>query len=269
MTRVAVGLEYDGTAYSGWQHQPHARTVQGELERAFARVAAHPVELTAAGRTDAGVHALGQVAHFDTSAVRTERAWVLGANSEARQDVRVLWACAVASDFHARHSALSRTYRYLILDAPIRPSLDRHRVCWSRRPLDADAMHRAAQVFAGEHDFAAFRAAECQSRSTVRRVLAIEVAREGALVALTVRANAFLHHMVRNIAGALLAVGTGDRDLEWVRAALDSRDRTRAGVTAPPQGLYLTSVEYPMECGLAAAGGRGRGTPWLAATARV
>jgi tRNA pseudouridine38-40 synthase len=269
MTRVAVGLEYDGTAFSGWQQQSHARTVQGELERAFAQVAAHPVELTAAGRTDAGVHALAQVAHFDTSVERTDRAWVLGANSLAGSDVRVLWARPVAADFHARYSALSRTYRYVILDAPIRPSLDRHRVCWSRRPLDAHAMHAAAQVFAGEHDFAAFRAAECQSRSTVRRVVSIAVAREGALVTLAVRANAFLHHMVRNLAGALIAVGTGDRDEEWIRAVLASRDRTCAGVTAPPQGLYFAAVEYPAEYSLPPDGAPLRAAPWLAATARV
>jgi tRNA pseudouridine38-40 synthase len=269
MTRVAVGLEYDGTAFSGWQYQPHARSVQGELARAFGQVAAHPIELIAAGRTDAGVHALAQVAHFDTSAERTERAWVLGANREAAEDVRVLWARPAAADFHARYSALSRTYRYLILDAPVRPSLDRDRVCWSRRPLDADAMHRAAQVFAGEHDFAAFRAAECQSRSTVRRVVSIDVARQGTLVALTVRANAFLHHMVRNLAGALLAVGAGDRDEAWIRAVLASRDRTRAGVTAPPQGLYFTAVEYPAKCGLPPTDAGWRVSPWLAAATRV
>jgi tRNA pseudouridine38-40 synthase len=267
MSRVAVGLEYDGTAFSGWQYQPHARTVQGDLQSALARVAAHPVALTAAGRTDAGVHALAQVAHFDTDVERTERAWVYGANSEAEADVRVLWARPVPADFHARYSALSRTYRYLILDTPLRPSLDRHRVCWSRLPLDATAMHAAAQVFAGDHDFAAFRAAECQSRSTVRRVLAIEVVRETGLIAVTVRANAFLHHMVRNLAGALIAVGKGERDEEWLREVLASRDRTRAGVTAPAQGLYFTAVEYPETYGLPAAS-RGAGV-WLAATARV
>src|SRR5262245_3146466 len=162
MTRVALGLEYDGTEFAGWQLQGHARTVQGELQRALSFVANHPVELTAAGRTDAGVHALAQVAHFETHASRTERGWVLGANSESRADVRVLWARVVGEEFHARYSALSRTYRYVILDDPVRPSLDRHRVCWSRRPLQADIMHAAAQALTGEHDFAAFRAAECQ-----------------------------------------------------------------------------------------------------------
>ena len=269
MSRVAVGLEYDGTAFSGWQYQPHARTVQGELQTALARVAAHPVLLTAAGRTDAGVHAFAQVAHFETSVERTERAWVYGANSEAAADVRVLWARPVADDFHARYSALSRTYRYLILDTPLRPSLDRNRVCWSRRPLDAVAMHAAAQVFAGEHDFAAFRASECQSKSTVRRVLAINVVRETGLVAVSVRANAFLHHMVRNLAGALIAVGTGDRNEDWLREVLASRDRTRAGVTAPAQGLYFTAVEYPGDCGLPSVEASRDARVWLAATSRV
>jgi tRNA pseudouridine38-40 synthase len=250
MTRVALGLEYDGTGFSGWQFQTHARTVQGELQRALGRVADHEVELTAAGRTDAGVHALAQVAHFDTTAARSDRAWVLGANSESRPDVRVLWARPVGADFHARYSALSRTYRYLILDHPVRPALDRYRVCWSRRSLDAAIMHDAARVLEGEHDFAAFRAAECQARTSVRRVLAIGVERRERLVEITVRANAFLHHMVRNVAGALIAVGSGARPRAWLAEVLAARDRTLAGVTAPPQGLYLVAVEYPAQFGL-------------------
>jgi len=181
----------------------------------------------------------------------------------------VLWARPVADDFHARYSALSRTYRYLILDTPLRPSLDRNRVCWSRRPLDAVAMHAAAQVFAGEHDFAAFRASECQSKSTVRRVLAINVVRETGLIAVSVRANAFLHHMVRNLAGALIAVGTGDRNEDWLREVLASRDRTLAGVTAPAQGLYFTAVEYPADCGLPLVDASHGARVWLAATSRV
>ena len=270
MVRVALGLEYDGTEFSGWQYQSHARTVQGELVRALSRVADHPVEVTAAGRTDAGVHALSQVVHFDSSAVRTERAWVFGANSHASTDLRVLWAREVDDDFHARYSAVSRTYRYLVLEASVRPSLDRNRVCWSRRPLDTVAMQAAAQELVGEHDFAAFRAAECQSRSTVRRVGSLTVERAGPLLAITVRANAFLHHMVRNFAGALIAVGTGDRAPAWVRDVLASRDRTRGGVTAPPQGLYFVAVEYPEACGLPAAGDSAARDPvCLAATPRV
>jgi tRNA pseudouridine38-40 synthase len=245
MTRVALGVEYDGTDFAGWQLQAHARTVQGELQRALSFVADHAVELMAAGRTDAGVHALAQVAHFDTTASRSERGWVLGANSESRADVRVLWAREITDDFHARYSALSRTYRYLILDDPLRPSLDRHRVCWSRRPLDATVMHEAAQALMGEHDFAAFRAAECQSRSTVRRVISITVERHRRVVEIRVRANAFLHHMVRNLSGALMAIGRGDRTADWLVDVLASRDRTRGAATAPPQGLYFAAVEYP------------------------
>ena len=245
MTRVALGVEYDGTEFAGWQLQGHARTVQGDLQHALSFVADHAVELTAAGRTDAGVHALAQVAHFDTTASRTERSWVLGANSESRADVRVLWARVVGDEFHARYSALSRTYRYLILDDPVRLSLDRHRACWSRRALDAGVMHEAAQALSGEHDFAAFRAAECQSRSTVRRLISIAVARRGRVVEITVRANAFLHHMVRNVAGALMAIGRGDRPVDWLVEVLATRDRTRGAATAPPQGLYFAAVEYP------------------------
>jgi tRNA pseudouridine38-40 synthase len=245
MTRIALGIEYDGTAYSGWQTQPHARSVQQELERALSRVADHTVTLTAAGRTDAGVHALGQVAHFDSEAPRPLHAWVLGTNAESANDVSVLWARAVPVDFNARHSALSRSYLYRMLNGPMRPALERDRVCWRREPLDAGRMHAAAQVLVGEHDFSSFRAAQCQSRTPIRRVREISVVRSGDYLDLRVRANAFLHHMVRNIAGVLLAVGRGDRPPQWVAELLDVRDRTLAGVTAPPQGLYLAGVEYP------------------------
>ncbi len=244
MARIALGIEYDGSAYSGWQLQSHARSVQGELERALTRVADHPVQLTAAGRTDAGVHALMQVAHFDTAAVRPELAWVLGGSAEASTDVSVLWASAVPAEFHARFSALARTYSYRILNRRVRPALERARACWIRRPLDADAMHEAAQCLLGEHDFDSFRAAQCQSSTPVRRVTDIAVRRDGDHVEVVIRANAFLHHMVRNIAGTLIAVGVGDRPVAWVGEVLAGRDRTRAGVTAPPQGLYFAGVDY-------------------------
>jgi len=245
MPRIALGIEYDGSAYAGWQQQAHARSVQGELERALAGVASHPVSLTAAGRTDAGVHALMQVAHFDTTADRPEHAWSLGGTAASANDVTVLWARAVPAQFHARHSALSRTYRYRILNRPLRPALDRQRVCWVRRPLDAEAMHRAGQCLLGERDFTSFRAAECQSSTPMRRLLDLGVERRGDLVEITVRANAFLHHMVRNIAGSLVLVGGGDRPEAWLAEVLAARDRTRAGPTAPPQGLYFAGVEYP------------------------
>lgn len=244
MARVALGIEYDGSACRGWQHQSHARSVQGELERALAAVADHPVQLTAAGRTDAGVHALMQVAHFDTTAVRPEQAWVLGGSAEAPADLSVLWAREVPADFHARFSAIARTYLYRILNRRVRPALERERAAWVRRPLDAEAMHEAAQVLIGEHDFSAFRSADCQSSTPVRRVTHLAVRRAGEHVEITIRANAFLHHMVRNVAGSLIAVGVGDRTTPWVGEVLGGRDRTLAGPTAPPQGLYFAGVEY-------------------------
>jgi tRNA pseudouridine38-40 synthase len=250
--RIALGVEYDGSGFCGWQFQSHGRSVQGELERALSSVADHQVKLTAAGRTDAGVHALMQVAHFDTAAQRSERSWVLGVNSNCPPDLSVLWVREVPEQFHARHSAVARRYLYRIADRPIRPALDRLRVCWCRKRLDERAMHDAAQVLQGEHDFSAFRAAECQSRSPVRRVIGVNVQRVGGVVVMTIEANAFLHHMVRNVAGALLAVGTGERDHAWMAELLESRDRTRAGVTAPPQGLYFAAPSYPAAFGLPA-----------------
>jgi tRNA pseudouridine38-40 synthase len=263
MPRIAVAIEYDGSSYAGWQQQAHARGVQGELERALATVAGHEVSLTAAGRTDAGVHALLQVAHFDTSAERPGHAWSLGGTAASAEDVTVLWAREVPAHFHARHAALSRTYRYRILNRRMRPALDRLRVCWVRQPLDAAAMDRAAQRLLGERDFSAFRAAECQSSTPMRRLIEARVERRDEVVEITVRANAFLHHMVRNIAGSLLLVGRGERSAEWLDEVLQARDRTRAGPTAPPQGLYFADVEYPAEfglpCGPAASGRLGAG----------
>jgi tRNA pseudouridine38-40 synthase len=253
MARIALGIEYDGSAYSGWQRQAHAPSVQGVLERALARIADHEVQLTAAGRTDAGVHALMQVAHFDARSARPEQAWVRGGSSEGAPDVSILWARPVPDDFHARFDALSRSYLYRIANRPVRPALDRSRACWVRRPLAAGSMHAAAQALVGEHDFSAFRAAECQAATPMRRLTGISVARSGEFVEISVRANAFLHHMVRNIAGTLIAVGLGDQPGEWVADVLAARDRTRAGVTAPPQGLYFAGVEYSPALGLPSA----------------
>jgi tRNA pseudouridine38-40 synthase len=250
MARVAIGVEYDGSAYSGWQVQQHAPSVQAELERALSRVADHRLLLTAAGRTDAGVHALMQVAHFDTTSTRPEQAWVLGGSAHCARDVCVLWARQVPGDFHARFSALSRSYVYRIVNRQVRPAIDRAHACWIRRPLDAFAMHEAAQSLAGEHDFSAFRAAECQSPTPVRRVASVAVRRDAGRVEIRITANAFLHHMVRNIAGTLIAVGVGDRPKGWVAELLASRDRTLAGVTAPPQGLYFAGAAYEARWGL-------------------
>ncbi|HWX69208.1 MAG TPA: tRNA pseudouridine(38-40) synthase TruA [Steroidobacteraceae bacterium] len=243
--RIAVGIEYDGSAYAGWQAQSSVPTLQCVFEQALARVAAEPVSLTCAGRTDAGVHATGQVAHFDTHAARSLRGWVLGANSELPRDVSVAWAMPVPGHFHARYCAEARTYRYLIANRLARPALLRGRAAWIHRPLDHLRMHEAAQSLLGLHDFSAFRAAECQAKSPVRRMERLEVDRHGEFVVIEGTANAFLHHMMRNIAGLLVAIGRGDAPVEFAREVLSGRDRTRNAATAPAAGLYLLSVRYP------------------------
>lgn len=256
-TRLAVGLEYDGSAYAGWQIQVHSPSIQAVTESAFSRVADHPVTLTCAGRTDAGVHAIGQVAHFDTGAVRAPRAWVLGATAELPDDVSVQWAAEVPHEFHARYSALSRTYRYVILNRSTRPALERQRVCWVHRALDASRMAAAAALLIGEHDFSAFRSSECQSRTPIRRVQAIDVTRHDDHLFIDVRANAFLHHMVRNIAGLLIRIGSGEAEVGWAREVLESRDRRLGGATASAAGLYLATVRYPDQFGLPLSPGTG------------
>jgi tRNA pseudouridine38-40 synthase len=242
--RIALGLEYDGSAFRGWQSQAHAVGIQSLVERALGIVADERIEVTAAGRTDAGVHALMQVVHFDTTAVRSERGWMLGATSNLPKQISVLWAREVSDAFHARYSAQARSYRYYILNRPVRPAIGADYLSWVREPLDADAMHAAAQQLLGEHDFSSFRAAQCQARTPMRRIYEIQVRRFGEIVELSVTANAFLHHMVRNIAGVLIEIGTGGRPVEWAREVLEARDRTLGGITAPPGGLYLTGVRY-------------------------
>lgn len=243
--RVALGIEYDGSAYAGWQRQAHADSVQERVEKALTCVADHPVELVCAGRTDAGVHALNQVAHFDTRAVRTERSWVLGANSHLPADINVNWARLMPESFHARFGAVARSYRYVILNRWVRSGLYGKRATWIRKPLDAARMHAAAQALLGEHDFSSFRAIECQAKSPVRTLEHIAVRREDDRVILEVRANAFLHHMVRNIAGVLIEIGAGEREVDWTREVLEHRDRTRGGITAPAAGLYFLGPRYP------------------------
>jgi tRNA pseudouridine38-40 synthase len=252
MARIAAGLEYDGRAYSGWQYQPGLNTVQDVVQRAFARVADAPVECTCAGRTDAGVHALGQVEHFDSDAPRSERSWRLGANTYLPADVSVAWVRETPAHFHARYSAQARSYRYFIFNRDSRPALAAGRATWERRPLDAARMHAAAQALLGEHDFSAFRAIECQSKSPVRRVEALNVARAGPWVRIDITANAFLHHMVRNIAGLLMVIGYGESPPERVAAVLATRDRRQNAATASPDGLYLAAVRYPPQFGLPA-----------------
>jgi tRNA pseudouridine38-40 synthase len=254
--RIAVGIEYDGSAYAGWQAQASLTTIQGLTEAALARVADAPVALIAAGRTDAGVHAAGQVAHFDTGAQRSTRSWVLGANSELPPAVSLSWAQAVPAHFHARYCAEARTYRYLILNRNARSALYAQRAAWIHRPLEVESMGEAAQALLGEHDFSAFRAAECQAKSPVRRLERLCVTRRGDWVLIEATANAFLHHMMRNIAGLLMAIGRGDARPSWAAEVLAGRDRTRAAATAPACGLYLLAVRYPAAFGLPAAPSR-------------
>jgi tRNA pseudouridine38-40 synthase len=255
--RLALGVEYVGTGFAGWQRQPGAPTIEAAVARALQHVAAHDVSLVCGGRTDAGVHALGQVVHFDTGAVRSMRSWALGANAVLPPTIAVRWALPVPAWFHARFSALQRRYRYRILNATTRSAFAAHRAAWVRAPLDVLAMRSAAALLVGEHDFSAFRAAGCQSRSPVRRIDAIVVDRDGEWLQVDIAANAFLHHMVRNIVGALIAVGRGEHAPDWAGEVLAGRDRRRAAATAPAEGLCLASIVYPHAFGLAAAGRSG------------
>ena len=243
--RIAAIVEYDGSNFSGWQRQDHARSVQGAVEEALSKVADEPVQVTVAGRTDAGVHALAQVIHFDTSAARSEYSWVRGANSNLPADVALLWAAPVDDGFHARYSATGRHYHYVILNRPIRPTYLARRVTHEFRLLDVKPMQEAARHLVGEHDFTSFRAAECQAKSPVRELRALEVTRHGELVHVRAHANAFLQHMVRNLAGVLMTIGAGERAPGWAREVLEARDRAAGGVTAAPDGLYLREIEYP------------------------
>ena len=248
--RIALGVEYDGTDFLGWQRLRHGRTVQGCLEAALASVAGHPVQVFCAGRTDSGVHARCQVIHFDTIVYREPRQWVLGACSNLPRDVAVLWAKMVSDDFHARFCAYSRRYRYSILNRPIRAVLHARYMSWERLPLDVESMHRAAQALVGEHDFSAFRAISCQASHARRCVLRVDVSRYGEEVWMDIEANAFLHHMVRNIVGSLLPIGRGERPVAWMAQLLAGRDRKVAGPTALPQGLSLTGPRYDSCWGL-------------------
>lgn len=243
--RIAIGIEYDGTAYNGWQRQRTGDGVQERVEQAIASVANEAILITGAGRTDTGVHASGQVAHFDTLVDRSDRGWLLGANSNLPDDINVSWVQRVDDEFHARFSATSRSYRYAILNRLVRSALNRYRGWWVHEPLDEKAMHDAAQSLLGEHDFSSFRAAGCQASTPIREIKTIAVTRDGDWLYLDVTANAFLQHMVRNISGMLVAIGIGDKPVGWAAELLASGDRKKGGVAAPPHGLTLVKVTYP------------------------
>jgi len=248
--RIALGIEYDGTDFLGWQRLSHGASVQASLERALSFVAAETIEVTCAGRTDAGVHGRCQVVHFDTQVQRDLRGWVLGACSNLPSSVAVLWAKVMPDDFHARFSARSRRYRYTLLNRAIRPALDARYVAWERLPLDAQRMHAAAQALIGEHDFSAFRAVSCQAAHARREVKYLRVQRDGEQVIVDIEANAFLHHMVRNIVGSLLVVGRGEQPEAWIAQLLAGRNREVAGPTAAASGLTFIGPRYEKQWGL-------------------
>ncbi len=242
--RIALGIEYDGAGFNGWQTQPDGRSVQDALERALAELSGQPVSTICAGRTDAGVHAIDQVVHFDTDVERPLTAWVRGTNRFLPPSVSVRWARGVTPEFHARFGARRRSYDYWILNDPVRSPLAHARATWVFRLLDAQAMQRAAELLVGTHDFTSFRSAECQAASPIRELYELQVRRRGRWLHVRATANAFLHHMVRNIAGTLVAVGLGRQPVEWVGEVLAARDRTQAAPTLGAAGLYLSRVEY-------------------------
>lgn len=242
--RIALGIEYDGAGYYGWQRQAEGPTVQGRVEQALAQVADQPVGVVCAGRTDTGVHATAQVVHFDTTAERTPDNWVRGGNANLPDDIRLQWCVPADDTFHARFSAVRRRYRYIIMNRPVASAVLRNRVCHEYRPLDHECMQAAASALLGEHDFTSFRAAACQAKSPRRVIYVLDVTRSGDWVYIDVEANAFLHHMVRCIAGVLLATGRGEQPEAWAAEVLQARDRTLSGVNAPPGGLYLVAVKY-------------------------
>ena len=242
--RIALGLEYDGSAFCGWQTQPNGCGVQDHLQAALASIAGHPIEVVAAGRTDTGVHATAQVVHFESTAERDDNAWVRGTNTSLDPALRVIWSHGVPDDFHARYSARSRTYRYVLLNEPVAPAVLRGRVGWYHRPLDLAPMQEAARALVGEHDFSAFRDAQCQAKSPVRNLAKSSIQRSGNFFTFTFRANAFLHHMIRNIVGSLVYIGAGKHPPSWIGELMASKDRRNAAPTFMPDGLYLAGVEY-------------------------
>jgi len=243
--KLAFGIEYDGSAFHGWQSQNGVRTVQDSLEKALSIIADHSVKVICAGRTDTGVHGLGQVAHIETSVVRKESSWLFGTNSNLPSDISVQWVKEVDDDFHARFSATRRSYGYHILNRRARSALLSNKIVWERRLLSLQPMIKAAAFFKGTHDFSAYRSLACQAHSPMRTVHELDITQQGSVISIEIEANAFLHHMVRNIAGVLMEIGMEREKPEWALEVLESKDRTVGGVTAPPEGLYLMKVCYP------------------------
>lgn len=245
--RIALGVEYDGSRYHGWQRQPDLHTVQGAVETALAKIVGKEIKVQCSGRTDTGVHAAAQVVHFDCDVERSLRAFVYGVNSQLPKDISVKWSHEVPDTFQARFSAMARHYRYVILNDAIRPGLLRSQLTWYYRPLNHKLMHEASSELIGEHDFTSFRSTECQSKSPVRNIHSISVIRHHDFVIIDIAANAFLHHMVRNIAGVLMAIGSERKPVQWIKDVLRMKDRSFAAETAPAYGLYLCKVVYPEE----------------------
>lgn len=237
-------LEYDGSRYCGWQSQPNGCSIQDTLEAVLSKIAQEEIRIITAGRTDAGVHALYQVVHFDTCAQRPISAWTRGVNALLPDDIAILWASEVSGEFHARYSALERRYIYLLLNQPVRPGLNNNKVGWYHHPLQLEKMQSAGNILMGEHDFSAFRAAECQAKSPVRTITQLTISRQGNLFVFDLCANAFLHHMVRNIIGCLVYIGKGKYSVEWMHELLESCNRIYAAPTFSPAGLYLAGVKY-------------------------
>lgn len=247
--RYALGIEYAGASYHGWQSQREEQvaTVQETLEQAISKIACHPISVVCAGRTDTGVNGCYQVVHFDAQVQRPSRAWVMGTNTKLPDDIAVLWAKPVSDQFHARFGAMERRYRYIIYSADVKPAVLSRGVTWTHKALSVARMQQAAVHLVGEHDFTSYRAVACQAKSPVKTVKSLEVYQKGRLIVIDICANAFLHHMVRNIAGVLMKIGCGEADVDWSREVLEARDRRMGGVTAPPWGLYLVDVKYPQE----------------------
>lgn len=245
--KIALGIEYQGTHYCGWQRQKHCDSVQAQVEAALTEIAAETISLFCAGRTDTGVHALGQVVHFETSSERPTKAWVQGVNTKLPGEVRVAWAQTMDEAFHARFSAFARQYRYVIFNRPVHSAVLHNRVTWEPYALDVDKMNAAAQALIGEQDFSSFRASQCQAEHAMREVQSVQVSRRGDMVFVDIKANAFLHHMVRNIVGSLMQVGKGQQSVNWIAELLALKDRTKAAPTAPASGLYFVNAFYPDE----------------------